>query len=79
MKPELDFALESHLRTVPYMTRTELISFIELLVDNNRRTYEILSEFQTIALEQSEIIAHMVSINKKLETKIESLSRESQA
>jgi hypothetical protein len=73
MKPELDFAIELELRRVPTMNRTELVSFIELLVDNNRRTYGLLAEFQSIAEEQTQVIQKLVSIKEKLEIKVECL------
>jgi F0F1-type ATP synthase delta subunit len=70
MKPERDFALETELRRVNTMSRTELVSFIKLLVDNNRRTYLVLEKFQSITEEQFQVINQLVSIKEELETKI---------
>ena len=57
---ELDFALEQQIRSIPNMTRDDLIDFVGLLAQNNRDVHGVLANFRGIAEEQSKMIDKLI-------------------
>jgi hypothetical protein len=59
MNYELDFALEQKVRDIPNMSRSDLISFLGIMVEYNRETRKVLGDFQSLVNQQGLIITEL--------------------
>jgi hypothetical protein len=59
MNYELDFALEQKVRDIPNMSRADLISFLDIMVEYNRETRKVLGDFQSLINQQGLIITEL--------------------
>jgi hypothetical protein len=59
MNYELDFALEQKVRDIPNMSRSDLVSFLDIMVEYNRETRKVLGDFQSLINQQGLIITEL--------------------
>jgi hypothetical protein len=59
MNYELDFALEQKVRDIPNMSRADLVSFLDIMVEYNRETRKVLGDFQSLINQQGLIITEL--------------------
>jgi hypothetical protein len=59
MNYELDFTLEQKVRDIPNMSKSDLVSFLDIMVEYNRETRKVLGDFQSLINQQGLIITEL--------------------